>query len=333
MAFSSEMKKELALVQPEKDCCTLAELTGFVRIKGTIMLAGGGRMGVVLSSDDPAVIRKLKRMITDRFEADTRIEVVQGSTLKKKKSYRLIFNDPAKGEQMLVETKLLMVTEEGKVLTDGIDQSILQKRCCRRACLRGLFMAAGSISDPKSGYHLEIVCSSEKTAADVRRLMNTFSLGAHTVKRKNSYVVYLKNSEHIVDFMNVTGAHRHLLDFENVRIKKSVRNETNRIMNCENANVDKQLDAAEKQLEDIRTILDNEGYEKLTRRLRDAVDLRIRYPELSLRELAEKADPPVTKSGLNHRYQKLALIAEEYRDNVSAEEKAAEQRVSYYEKD
>ncbi|MBR2779470.1 MAG: DNA-binding protein WhiA [Firmicutes bacterium] len=315
MAFSAETKKELARVLPEKGCCALAEITGFARINGAIRLAGGGRLGVTLSADSPAVARTLKKLVQDYFHAETSIEVVQGSKLRRRKSYRLIFEDPALGEMLLLETGLMMEDGEGKVLTDGIAPEIISRRCCRRACLRGLFLAGGSVSDPEKGYHLEIVCSSERTAADIRKLMNTFSLGARVVERRGSHVIYIKESEHIVDFLNIVGAHQHLLDYENVRIHKSILNQTNRIMNCESANMDKRLSAAEKHLEDIRVIEESGAADRLPKKLRDAAELRKAYPELSLRELAQMADPPVSKSGLNHRLEKIAEKADEIRKN------------------
>lgn len=319
MAFSSETKKELARVFPEKDCCTLAEITGFARLNGAIRLEGGGQLGVTLISESPAIARTLKKMVQDYFHAETSIEVVQGSKLRRRKSYRLMFDDPALGEMLLLETGLLMEDGEGKVLTDGIAPEIIARRCCRRACLRGLFLAGGSVSNPEKSYHLEIVCSSERTAADVRKLMNTFSLGARTVERKGRHVVYIKESEHIVDFLNIVGAHQHLLDFENVRIHKSVRNQTNRIMNCESANMDKQLGAAERQLQAIRVIEENGAGGKLSKKLRDAMELRSANPELSLRELAQLAEPPISKSGLNHRLEKIVEIAENYADRGTGE--------------
>lgn len=319
MSFSSETKKELAKVMPDKKCCMLAEIAGFARIAGSIRLKGGGRVSVSLTSEDPAVARTLKKLTSCYFEAETGIEVIEGRTLRPGRSYRLTFMDDVMGGQVLRETGMLKVHEGSNILVDGIDPGIVRKKCCRRAYLRGLFMAGGSVSDPEKEYHLEIVCSDEQTAGDIRKLMNQFSLGAKVVQRRGSFVIYIKDSEHIVDFMNITGAHNQLLSFENTRIMKSMRNAANRIVNCESANADKTVNAALRQIENIRYIDENLGLENLPPRLRSAAELRLENPELSLGELAGMMNPPVSKSGLNHRFSKIAEQADKLREEKSSD--------------
>lgn len=299
---------------PEKKCCMLAEIAGFARISGSIRLKGGGHVGVSLTAEDPAVTRTLKKLTSSYFEADTGIEVIEGRTLRPGRSYRLTFRDDVMGAQVLRETGMLKVHEGSNVLVNGIDPQIVRKKCCRRAYLRGLFMAGGSVSDPEKEYHLEIVCSDEQTAADIKKLMNQFSLGAKVVQRRGSYVAYIKDSEHIADFMNITGAHNQLLSFENTRVIKSVRNAANRIVNCESANADKTVNAALRQIENIKYIEENLGLENLPAKLRSAAEIRLENPELSLGELAGMMDPPVSKSGLNHRFTRIAEQAARLRE-------------------
>ncbi len=315
MSFASETRKELAQILPEKKCCMLAEISGFARISGSIRLLGGGRTGVSLTSEDPAIIRMLKKLTMLYFSASTSIDVIQGETLQAARRYRLTFDDPVMGSQVLRETGLMTVHEGGNVLMNGIRSDIIRTKCCRRACLRGLFLAGGSVNDPEKGYHLEIVSSDENTAADIRRLMNSFSLGAKVVQRRGKYVTYIKESEHIVDFMNIIGAHQQLLHFESVRVIKSMRNTANRIVNCENANLDKSVDAAGRQIEDIRLIDEEIGLNNLPERLRTAAEIRLEHPELSLKELAALLDPPISKSGLSHRFAKIAERADRIREN------------------
>ena len=314
MSFSSETKKTVAKIIPESRCCMLAEIAGYTRIKGALRLMGGGHLSVSLTSDHPAVIRTLKQLTLSYFDAESTIKVVRRSMLKKENRYRLIFDDDLEGEKLLRETGMLKVRDGSNALMDGIDPDIVRKNCCRKACLRGLFLAAGTVSDPEKGYHLEIVCSDKVTAADVKKLMNTFSLKAKMTERRGSWVVYIKDSERVADFLKIIGAYNQVFQMEDVLALKSLRNRTNRIVNCESANLDRTVNAASQQIQNIRLIDEKLGLENLSDRLRSAAELRLAHPELSLGELAKLADPPVSKSGLNHRLAKLAETANQLRE-------------------
>lgn len=319
MSFSSDMKKELALIIPEKKCDMLAEIAGFVRMNGSIGLIGGGRMSVSVSSEDPAIARLMKKLITQYFDTDTSLEIISGSGLRKAKHYRLTFRDVILGEQMLRETGLLVVQEGSNVLTDGVPSDIVRKKCCKRAYLRGLFLAAGSVNNPEKGYHLEITGGDRVTANDIRKLMNSFGLNAKVAERREQSVVYLKESEKIIDFMNIVGANKQLFKVENVRIIKEMRNAANRIVNCESANVDKTVNAAQRQLQDIQLVEKRIGLDKLPPKLRAAAEARLENPELPLKELADVLQPPVSKSGLNHRLARIGELAERLREEPGAE--------------
>ena len=314
MSFSSDTKKELTQIIPEKKCCMLAEIAGFARMNGSIRLMGGGRMSVSLVTEDPASARLVKKLLQTYFDTETSLDIVSGGALGRKKSYRITFDDGSMGEQMLRETGLMTVQEGSNVLTEGIPAEVTRKKCCKRAYLRGIFMAAGSLNHPEKGYHLEIVCQNAYTGSDLKKLMNSFDLNARMVERKDTFVVYLKESEHIVDFMNIIGAYSQLLEFENVRIVKDMRNRANRLVNCENANMDKAVDAASRQLEDIRFLDKRMGLGNLPEKLRMAAELRLEHPDLALKELAELTDPPVSKSGINHRFTKISQLAQAFRE-------------------
>ena len=180
---------------------------------------------------------------------------------------------------------------------------VIQKECCKRAFLRGTFLAAGSISDPEKGYHLEIVCSTMERA------------DARIVTRKKNQVVYLKEVSQIVDFLGVVEAGIALMNLENIRIRKEISNNINRKVNCETANIGKTVSAAVKQIEDIRYIETHVGFSQLTEELEETAVCRLRYPEATLKELGEMMNPPVGKSGVNHRLRKLGRIADELRGN------------------
>jgi hypothetical protein len=191
---------------------------------------------------------------------------------------------------------------------------VLQRDCCKRAFIRGAFLAAGSISDPEKNYHFEIVCTNEEKAKQLQEIINTFELDAKIVLRKKYYVVYIKEGAMIVDILNVMEAHVSLMKLENVRILKDMRNSVNRRVNCETANINKTVSAAMKQLEDIRFIQETIGFSELSEGLAEIAKLRLSQPEATLKELGTMLNPPVGKSGVNHRLRKLSNMADDLRE-------------------
>ena len=311
MSFSVETKNELARLEQEKDCCKLAEIAGFIRMTGSIRLAGGGKFTIVMSTENPAVARHYKIMIKDYFDAEANLEVGQGTTLKKSKIYFLTIGPEERSEQILRETGILMVKGGMNFISDGIYDGLIRTKCCKKAYLRGVFLGAGTITDPEKSYHIEFVCMTQTLANDVKKLINSFvDLHAKQIERKKHYVVYVKEAEQIVDILNILQAHGQLLKFEDTRIVKDTRNRINRIMNCDSANLDKTLNAAEKQLAAIHKIEEKKGLDFLNPKLRTVAELRLENPEATLQELADMMDPPMKKSGINHRIKKIEEIAE-----------------------
>ena len=191
---------------------------------------------------------------------------------------------------------------------------MVQNPCCRRAFLRGAFLASGSISDPEKFYHFEIVCATEPKALQIQSIMATFDIEAKIVMRKRYYVAYIKEGSQIVDMLNVMEAHVALMELENVRIMKEMRNSVNRKVNCETANINKTVSAAVRQMEDITYIRDQIGFDKLPEGLRDVALTRLAYPEAALKELGQLMASPLGKSGVNHRLRKLSEIAQGLRE-------------------
>ena len=191
---------------------------------------------------------------------------------------------------------------------------VVSSVCCRRAYIRGAFLAAGSVNDPKKNYHLEFVLAERETAEQLQGLINSFRLEAKVVERKEHFVVYLKEGEQIVDLLNVMEAPVALMDLENVRIVKEMRNDINRKVNCETANLNKVVGAAVKQLEDIAYIEETIGLSSLSEQLEEVARLRLKYPDTSLKELGSYLAAPVGKSGVNHRLRKISNIAETLRE-------------------
>ena len=215
---------------------------------------------------------------------------------------------------MLNAAKLL--DEHGEVgeNLNVVQNVVIPQSCCRRAFIRGAFLASGSLSDPEKFYHFEIVCATEEKAKQLQGIIATFDLEAKIVKRKRYYIVYIKEGSQIVDILNVMEAPVALMELENIRILKDMRNSVNRQVNCETANINKTVSAAVKQIEDIEYIRDTIGLENLPENLEEIARERVERPEATLKELGEALDPPVGKSGVNHRLRKLCDIAEQLRD-------------------
>ena len=198
-------------------------------------------------------------------------------------------------------------------LEEPADFRYIQRPCCRRAFLRGAFLCAGSISDPEKGYHLEFVCTRESKARQLRQIIQGYGIEARIVPRKKYHVVYIKEGAGIVDLLNVMEAHVALMNLENLRIVKEMRNSINRRVNCETANITKTVNAASRQIEDILFLRDHYGIQKLPPALRQMAEVRLEYPDAPLKELGERLEPPVGKSGVNHRLRKLGELAEKVR--------------------
>ena len=303
MSFAAETKNELARVAADKKCCMLAEIAGFIRVCGSVRLCGAGRMIIVMSTENAAVCRRYKTLFKDYFSANAEVEVGRSTGLKKARSYQLMIAPEEGSEQILRETGILMVREGLNTISDGVYEALVKTKCCKKAYLRGLFLGAGTLTDPEKAYHIEIVCNTPALANDVKKLINSFvDLRAKMTPRKKSHVVYVKESSQVVDILNIMGAHSHLLVFENVKIVKEMRNKANRASNCDSANLDKTIRAAERQLADIHKIEAAKGLAFLPEKLREAADLRLQNPEASLIELAGMMEPPMKKAGINHRF-------------------------------
>ena len=231
----------------------------------------------------------------------------------KKSILYLIIVCGRKDTDRILQAAKLLREDENQAGFSGVSSLVYQNGCCKRAFLRGAFLTAGSMSDPHKSYHFEIVCASLEKAALLQKLMQGFEMDAKVVKRKKSFVVYLKEGTQISLALNVMDAPVALMEFENIRILKEMRNSVNRKVNCETANIHKTVSAAVKQMEDIVYIRDHMGFEKLSDGLRDMAETRLQYPEATLKELGELMPEPVGKSGVNHRLRRLGEIAEKLR--------------------
>ena len=314
MTFSSITKNEISKIVITNKCCQLALLSALVKMTGTVQIHGINRIGVRLSTENASIARMLFSLLKSCFKINTRVVVRKNKNLKKNNNYALYIDSEMGALDILKASGILQESEKGLKLNYKLPHHLIKKACCRKAYLRGVFLGGGSISDPEKTYHLEIVTNNGDFAEDIKELLNYYELGAKVVVRKGNYVVYLKEGEHIVKFLSIIGAHTALMNLENVRIYKEMRNNVNRIVNCETANLDKTLNAALRQIDNIIYIKEAIGLDKLPEGLAEVAELRLDYKEASLKELGEMLSPVVGKSGVNHRLRKLDQIAENLRD-------------------
>jgi DNA-binding protein WhiA len=321
LSFSSTVKNELCRVENTNNCCLLTELAAAVCINGTVGSSPGGGYNIRLTTENAAFARRLYSSIKKACSVNPGITIRRSKKLKKHISYILTITSAAGSSRMLEQAGVSVIpvgnggnNDTGPHLALACDKRNLNKQCCKKALLRGAFLASGSISDPEKTYHLEIISHTREQAVNLTEILESFGLRSKIIKRKGNFVVYLKEGESIVDFLNITGAHNALMSLENVRILKDMRNSVNRIVNCETANLGKTVDASLRHVENIRYIAENIGFDKLPPALREIAELRLEYTDASLAELGQMLSPPLGKSGVNHRLRKLDLIAEKHRE-------------------
>ncbi|MBH1942559.1 DNA-binding protein WhiA [Mobilitalea sibirica] len=313
MSFSKDVKEELSLQLSTARHCRLAELSAIL-IFGGQFIKSGSKPYLKLQTESIVVARKYFTLIRKTFNINIDISVRRNMHLKENQMYSLIIMDQPSVIQILQAAKLPY--EDIKNGSFGkVNQLIVQNACCKRAFIRGAFLSSGSMSNPKKAYHFEIVVTDMIKAEQLRDMIQTFSIDAKIVKRKKNYVVYIKEGSQIVEILNVMEAHVALMDLENVRILKEMRNSINRQVNCEAANINKTVVAASKQIDDIIFIRDHIGFGDLAEGLEEIAMLRIQHPEASLKELGTMLLPPIGKSGVNHRLRKLSMIADNYREH------------------
>lgn len=287
MSFSQKVKEELSRQLSPARHCQLAELAALLHFCGQYGREPEGTYIIGFQTENAVVAKKGFTLLRKTFNIDT-------------------------GAQISEEQMQEIYAKIGD-LDKPVDSLLLRNSCCQRAYLRGAFLSVGSISDPAKGYHLEFVCADEERARQICEMLRSFDIEAKIVLRKKYHVVYLKEGESIVDLLNVCEAHVSLMELENLRILKDMRNSINRRVNCEAANITKTVNAAARQMEDIAYIQSHGGLGMLPDGLRQMAEVRMEYPDASLKELGEYLDPPVGKSGVNHRLQKLSDIAEKLR--------------------
>ncbi|MBC2091231.1 DNA-binding protein WhiA [Listeria welshimeri] len=308
MSFASETKKELTHMDVS-DSDAKVELAAFIRMNGAISFSN--QLVIMdVQTENAAIARRMYQLLKDLYEVPIELLVRRKMKLKKNNVYIVRLKSGTRG--ILEDLRIL---EPPMTFTKSIDRGFVKKRSAKRAYLRGAFLASGSVNNPEtSSYHLEIFSVYEEHNEAICALMNQFDLNARTLERKNGFITYLKEAEKITEFLSIIGATSALLHFEDVRIMRDMRNSVNRLVNCETANLNKTINAAVRQIDNIKYIQSIVGLEALPERLREIAALRIANEDVTLKELGEMLTTgQVSKSGINHRLRKLDQIAERLR--------------------
>ena len=300
LSFSNDVKNELSRLETNEVCCDKAEVLGVLRMSGAIVIRGMN-IGIHFSTENAALARRVLQILKNNYQVQTEVVITRSRRLKKNNRYQVRVLPAPQVSIAMNELQLLSMESDLK-------NPLLNKQCCKRAFLRGAFLGGGSISRPSSDYHLEMVTGNEDFARSIIKVMHTFSMKAKLTDRKNDYIVYLKDGESITNFLRVIGAHNSMMELENVRVLKEMRNNVNRRVNCETANLGKVVKAAVRQVNCIKFIDEHMGLSELPQALQDTARLRLEYPDASLNELVEYSGG-IGQSGINHRLKKLQEMA------------------------
>lgn len=304
MSFTADVKDELTRVMPGCSHCDKAALAALARIEGTLFFSGPGRYRLEIATEISSVARLIIKSLHQIYVLKTEL-TVRRSVLHKTPNYLIVVPSQPGMEDALHDLGIL--GESG--LEMGIHEHLVEKPCCEASYLRGAFLGSGFIADPRGDFHFEITVENEALAEGLVALMAERNIKARILRRRNSYIVYLKSGTAISAFLAFVGAHQCALAMENERVRKSVRNDINRKVNAELANQAKSAEAAIDQIVSIRKLAESGKVADLPPGLQEFVRLRLRYPDASLKELGERANPPLSKSAVYHRVRRLEDMA------------------------
>lgn len=296
-----------------KPCCKRAELSALVRMNGILEIKHKQLM-VELVTESPSTARHMFSLLRSLYQVQPEVLVRKKIRLKKNNVYSIRLHQNS--AKILADLAIFELETWQRIL--GISSSLIINSCCKRSYLRGAFLAGGSVNNPDSGsYHLEIMTTYHDHAEALQQLMEEYHLHPKMIERKKGYIVYMKEGDKIGEFLNIIGAHPSLLHFENVRIMKDMRNSVNRLVNCETANLNKTVQAAMRQKENIELLAEHHGLDNIPAKLREVAELRLKYPEVNFTELGELIPSgKISKSAVNHRMRKIDELAKQLRDKL-----------------
>ncbi|MBQ7844831.1 MAG: DNA-binding protein WhiA [Clostridia bacterium] len=313
MSFSSTAKDELIRLPLGKSCCILSELSALTQTSGSLALRGLGRVQVTYRVENAALARRIFLLLRTQLNITARLHFVQHARLGGRRSCVLTLGDQD-SQTLLIALHMMERDEEGNIsLKRTAPRHPMTRQCCRRAFLRGAFLGCGSMTNPEKSYHFEWVAEDQSLRQTLAKLLDKSGLPVHEHVRKGQNVMYLKGAQQIADMLALMGASQAVLEMENIRITKQMRAGANRASNCDEHNSEKMLNAADEQIEAIKLISIQRGLFTLPPGLQEIARLRLEHTSLSLNELGQLMDPPVGKSGVNHRMRRLMDIAKEIR--------------------
>lgn len=312
MSFSSDTKEEIIHHYPGSECCLIAELSAILHLSGSISI--GSETSLVIHTENPALARRCFQIIKKLYNIIAEVTAKDNQHFNKGHLYMLTITGEKNTRTVLKSCGLMKDEDEFVSLVAGIDANLIKKKCCKRAFIKGTFLGAGSVANPEKNYHLEFIVPNEDFCTGFQKILSGFGLNPKVVIRKDNHIIYIKDGEGIVELLHLIGANNAILNLENVRILKQVRNGVNRAVNCETANLQKTLNASYRQAENIKYIEKMIGFEKLSPQLREIAELRMEYPDATLQELSDMLNFSIGKSGVNHRLRKLEEIAMRIRD-------------------
>lgn len=311
MSFAAEVKKELTSLEVHREHAK-AELAALIRMNGSLSI-NNQQFVLNVQTENAAIARRIYSLLKDHYNVRSELLVRRKMKLKKNNVYIVRLKQETK--RVLLDLDIM----DGLMFHSHVSDEIMGNAQKMRSYLRGAFMASGSVNNPEtSRYHLEIYSIYEEHNQDICDMLNYYGLNARALERRNGFISYLKGAEKIADFLTLIGATNSMLKFEDVRIVRDMRNSVNRLVNCETANMNKTIDAASKQIDNIEFIQQRVGLGALPEKLQEIAKLRLEHPEVSLKELGEMIPSgAISKSGINHRIRKINEFADRLRDKVS----------------
>ncbi len=309
-SFSRRVKAELVRLPLGRSCCQLSEIGSLTQTSGHLSFRGLGRIAVSYRMEDTGTARRLFQLLKARLEVSPTLHYTQTRQLGGRRTWVLTLGEED-SRKLLLALHMIETGEDGHpILKRTVPRHALTRQCCRRAFLRGAFLGAGTMSNPEKSYHLEWRAEDEHLAATLRRLMEKSDLPARSYLRKGTHVIYLKGADQIAQALAMMNAPASVLEMENIRVRRQTRLKATRATNCDEHNSERMLDAAQQQAEACKKISLKTGLFTLPPALRAIARARMENPELSLTELGEMMDPPLSKSAVNHRLRRLMEIAE-----------------------
>ena len=317
MSFASDARAEIARELCAEKCCARSEFAAALLATGGIAFMGKNRYSLSLATEDAPVARHFFALLKRHFDVTCEIRTIRVGGLNSNIRYQVVV--PEDAVQMLLSEMELLDENYLFGIRTVPSEGLFRYSCCRSAFLRGAFLVCGAVTNPEKEYHLEFAAPNEDFAESVKNMLNYFEIRAKNISRKAKYVVYLKGSEQISDVLSILGASNAVLTLENVRVKKDMSNYINRQVNCDNSNINRVMETALMQIEDIRYIDSEIGLDKLPAPLRDIAEARVNNAATSLAGLGEMLTPPIGKSGVNARLRKIGEIARKLRSGENLE--------------